>query len=274
MNAKTPTRQDRTRGERAFLFTLLLPWLLGVLAFAPALAEGREAAEAREARVAPRDYLLHLPGIAGYRWIDEEMLNGLTEGGYAGELRVHDWPGEKPGLNALLAQEKNRRQAQLVADAIAARRRENPNGRILLTAHSGGAGILIWALEKLPEDVQVDEVVLLAPALSPEYDLSTALSHVRGRLYAFTSQHDGVVLGAGTRAFGTIDGVHGDAAGRVGFRMPDGADEEQYEKLVPMPYDPKWIKAGNIGDHIGPMSRKFARKVLAPLVAREDDDRR
>ncbi len=221
---------------------------------------------APDAQARPDDYLLHLPGIAGYKWIDEMMLTGVIEGGFIGEVQVHDWPGDDPGLNALLAHKKNRRQAQLVAEKIAARRKQHPHARIVLTAHSGGTGILVWALAKLPEDVHVDEVLLIAPALSPTYDLSKALARVRGRMYAFSSPHDAVVLGVGTRTFGTIDGVRTDAAGRVGFEMPEGADERQYEKLVPMPYDPAWMKVGNIGDHIGPMSPRFSRAVLAPLV--------
>jgi hypothetical protein len=75
------------------------------------------------------------------------------------------------------------------------------------------------------------------------------------------------VLGVGTRMFGTIDGVKTDAAGRVGFAKPPKAvDPRQYEKLVSIGFDPAWIRLSNIGDHIGPMMRPFAREVLAPLL--------
>ena len=33
-----------------------------------------------------------------------------------------------------------------------------------------------------------------------------------------------------------------------------------------VPYDSAWMKLGNIGDHIGPMARPFAREVIAPLL--------
>ena len=108
--------------------------------------------------------------------------------------------------------------------------------------------------------------MLLASALSPSYDLSKALSHVRGKAYAFSSPNDGIVLGAGTSVFGTIDGKQCQAAGLCGFACPKTADEEQYAKLVPMPYDPAWIKLGNIGDHIGVTSRAFAETVIAPIL--------
>ncbi len=82
------------------------------------------------------------------------------------------------------------------------------------------------------------------------------------------SAYDAVILGVGTSTFGTIDGVREDAAGRVGFSEPAGADHKQYAKLVQVPYDSDWIRLGNIGDHIGSMSRPFARTILAPLLLR------
>ena len=237
------------------------PWRLGVLAFlfatcAPAHVKAPEDAE----------YLLHLPGIAGYRWIDQQMIAGLKEGGYEGRVAVHDWPGEQAGLGALFNRERNENEAKRVAEALEKRYRENPSRRIVLTAHSGGTGILVWALEKLPDDVRVDTVILLASALSPQYDLSQALRHVRGRMFSFHSDADAVVLGTGTRAFGTMDGVKCDAAGRCGFVSPDGADKAEYEKLVQVPYDTAWMRLGHIGDHVGPLGRRFSREVLAPLV--------
>jgi hypothetical protein len=235
------------------------------------LIVGTGPAAAGEPKANPKpsdDYLLHLPGISGYHWIDRQLLAGLREGGFEGVVDVHDWTGDNAGLGALLERRRHEAESQRVAEAITARARKYPKSRIVLTAHSGGTGILVWALEKLPEDVTVDTVLLLAPALSPEYDLSVALSHVRGKVYAFTSELDAFVLGGGTRTFGTIDGVKTDAAGRFGFVMPDGADEKLYEeKLVPMPYTSEWIREGNLGDHIGPMGRRFARNVLTPLVA-------
>ena len=76
----------------------------------------------------------------------------------------------------------------------------------------------------------------------------------------------GAVLGLGTKMFGTVDGVRGEAAGKVGFTKPKAADPQQYAKLVQIPYDSAWMKWGNDGDHIGSMSRSFAREVVAPLL--------
>ncbi len=214
----------------------------------------------------PRPYLLHLPGIGGARMIDRTLTEGLVQGGVDAEVEIHDWTQDDAGLTALYAHQRHERQADVVAAIITRRFRADPRTRIYLSGHSGGTGIALWALQRLPSDVQVESLLLLASAMSPTYDLSAALRHVRGKAYSLHSPYD-PVLGIGTRMFGTIDGRKGDAAGRVGFTMPASAlDPRQYEKLVLIGYDPSWIRLSNIGDHIGVMMRPFAREILSPLL--------
>ena len=214
----------------------------------------------------PTPFHLHLNGIGGYRFIDKYMLVGLQDGGLSGDVQAYDWTGVDVGLGALLVDSRHREQAKKVADLITQAAREQPGRRITLSTHSAGAGIAVWALEELPDDVKIDSVLMLAPALSPEYDLTPALRHITGKLYAFYSPYDSAVLGLGTRMFGTVDGVKTEAAGKVGFMRPPDGDPRQYEKLAQVPYDSSWMKLGNIGDHIGSMSRPFARQVLAPVL--------
>jgi hypothetical protein len=214
----------------------------------------------------PKDVLIHLPGITGELSIDREFVRGIKQAGYRGEATIVDWTGSNLGLPALYAEKHNAKEAEKLAERIVRVRKENPRGRIVVSAHSGGNGIAVWALERLPEDLKVDDVLLLAPALSSDYDLTPALRHVNGHVYAFTSPYDVFILGAGTMLFRTMDGKHADSAGRIGFVKPDGADDAQYEKLVQEPYQAAWIKYGNIGDHIGVMSRRFVATVIAPLV--------
>jgi hypothetical protein len=214
----------------------------------------------------PKPWLLHLPGIAGDTWIDRRLLQGFHDAAFAGEIEIYDWTGDHAGLVALKARQYNDAEAQKIADKITARYRADPRTPILLTSHSGGTGLCVWALEKLPADVMVERVMLLSSALSPGYDLSKALSHVRGKVYAFSSPNDALVLGAGTSLFGTIDGRKCQAAGLCGFACPETADKDQYAKLVPVPYDPVWVKYGNIGDHIGVTSRAFSEAIVAPIL--------
>jgi pimeloyl-ACP methyl ester carboxylesterase len=214
----------------------------------------------------PRTWMLHLTGIAGKRWSDEQLALGLADGGFPAQVDIYDWTGDDPGLHALLARKRNMEESRKIADLIADRVHKDPNLHIILSGHSGGTGIAVWALEMLPPDVKVDKLLLLASALSPDYDLSKALSHVRGHCYSFCSENDVLVLGVGTRAFGTIDGKKIEAAGEGGFVFPAGAEWTQYEKLIQKPYDKSWMQYRNIGDHMGCMHRAFAREIIAPLL--------
>jgi pimeloyl-ACP methyl ester carboxylesterase len=246
-------------------------WAICLLLSAVPMARGqattRPAAPLISTDVVARGpWLLHLPGIGGYLGCDRRLLSGLRQGGVEAQFQVYDWTEHDPGLNALHAYNRNRDEAHKIADLIQARFTADSTSPIYLTAHSGGCGLAVWALEKLPADVKVDTVLLLAPALSPGYDLSAALRHVRNHAYAFTSTNDTIVLSTGTRMFGTIDGVRGDAAGFAGFVMPIGADAQLYAKLIARPYESGWLQYDNWGDHIGPLSRLFAAAVLAPLL--------
>lgn len=247
---------------------VLLPLICLLLTAGRATAQASRPATRPATAAASPDWLLHLPGIAGETGLDRRMLLGLRDGGYAGAIEVYDWTGV-PGISALLARKHNEAQAAKVAEMVADRRRASPEARIVLTGHSGGTGILVWALERLPHDAWVDDVLLLSPALSPAYDLSAALRRVRGRAYAFSSPNDAIVLGAGTALFGTMDGRKVQSAGLIGFERPPDADEAAYERLVAMPYDRAWMRYDNIGSHIGSMARPFAAGVLAPIVRGE-----
>jgi hypothetical protein len=215
-------------------------------------------------------YLLHLPGIMGDTPFDHWWIDALKEGGAADRVQLFDWTCHDPWIDALLAYDRNHIEATKVARLIAGRRRADPTGKLILTAESGGAGILVWALERLPKNVQVDDVLMIAPAVSPGYDLSLALRHVRGKAYYFDSPGDVFMLGFGTRLFGTMDGKKTDAAGLAGFHPPPHSDPAEYKKLVEIRYDPAWWLWGNFGGHTGGMSVTFAQKYLAPLLVRAE----
>jgi hypothetical protein len=234
-------------------------------------AAGCQAVHPAPAQALPlgSTYLIHLPGIAGDTPFDRWWMDALDEGGAADRSRLYDWTCNDPGIDALQAQDRNRGQAKIVAGLIASRLRADPAAKIVLTAESGGTGIAVWALEALPKDLMVDNVLLIAPALSPKYNLTLALRHVRRKAYYFSSPGDWFILGIGTQLFGTMDGKNTQGAGYTGFEKPANADPGQYKKLVEMKYDPAWIRWGDWGNHTGGMSIAFARHFLAPLLARE-----
>jgi hypothetical protein len=238
----------------------MVRWLTG-LALVCALGAGNAAAGEL--------LVIHLPGIGGHMYMDDELVKGLREGGVSGRIEIYNWTCGDPGLPALHAMERNQKQAEKIAAMIVDEKRKRPEVSVRITSHSAGSGLAVWALERLPEGVQVEDVVMIAPALSPGYDLSAALRHVRGKVFVLYSEFDALVLGVGTKLFGTIDGVRTEAAGMVGFVVPEGADAEEYRKVVEIPYQPEWTRYGNNGDHIGGMMRRFVEAVVAPMVLDE-----
>jgi hypothetical protein len=215
-------------------------------------------------------YLLHLPGVAGVTCFDQWWLDALRDAKAVDSADFYDWTGHHDWLDVLHAVQRNHASAAQIASFIAAMHRANPACHILMSSESGGTGVAVWALEALPPDVIVDEVVLIAPSMSPRYDLSAALRHVRGRMYYFTSPADDLTNGLGTSFFGTIDGKRCLGAGLVGFYAPNCSDAREYGKLVRMPYDLRWMVWGNFGLHTGGMSAPFARNVLAPMLIRDE----
>ena len=239
------------------------PFVLTVLLCMPALAAPPTTAPGV---VAPHPYLLHLPGVSGESVVDHTFVDGLKSAHFDADIEIYDWTENDPGVPALQATKRNIHEAELIAAKLTAKYRADPRITIYVTSHSGGAGLAVGSLARLPADVKVHTLLLLAPALSPEYNLTKALSHVQSNAYAFYSNADTVVLSVGTRAFGTIDGVHCDAAGLNGFVRPTAGDVAQYQKLIQFPYDSKWAADWNSGDHIGPMATPFVAHIIAPLL--------
>ena len=210
--------------------------------------------------------MIYVPGIGGFGRDDRMWLNGLKVGGYSGKTEVWNWTGRLRPISALWAHARQRAQARLIADRVRKLRSESPATELVLVGHSAGTGLVIMALEDLPTDAQVDEVVLLAPALSRSYDLTRALRHVRGHADVFCSERDTLVLAVGTFLFGTVDGIHGEAAGHGGFVKPRRASNGAYAKLAVHPFsNDRWLY-GDDGGHAGILAPGVAAAIVAPLL--------
>ncbi|MFG0329208.1 MAG: hypothetical protein ACF8PN_04845 [Phycisphaerales bacterium] len=203
-------------------------------------------------------YVLHLPGIMGPIPHDKDFAYGLLVAG-AQEVRLVDWTFPFIFTN-LMDLEWQERQAEALLEELREYREMHPDGRLVITAHSGGGRIALLALDRLqPGDPLVEQLWLLAPSLSPQYDLAPTLDRV-GRVVAITSDEDWLILGLGTRLFGNSDRVYGDAAGRVGFLY-------QHPRFEQWEFDPAWEeRTGYDGDHIKVLSSQFVREMIGPSM--------
>lgn len=184
-------------------------------------------------------------------------------------VRVVHWGHGFGRWHADLTNAANRDlKARQVADEVNRFRERTDGAPVFLVGKSGGTGVIVKALEHLDENA-VDVAVLISPALSPRYELARALRAVRREVVVFWSPMDLIVLGAGTRIFGTIDRVKSISAGLVGFRVPEAMDEArraQYAKLRQVRWRAKMASTGYLGGHVGPDSPAFLRKYVVPLL--------
>jgi pimeloyl-ACP methyl ester carboxylesterase len=218
-------------------------------------------------------YVILLPGVEGKSHLNKNIAKGLADGGVRSAIEVYDWTIGPSWLSAVVnlrASSHNRLEARKIGERIIRYQNKYPGRPVHLVGHSGGGGVAVYALESLPPRRQITAALLLAPALSPDYDLRPALRHVEVGIYNFYSPYDVGFLKLGTSTFGTIDGRHTRAAGAVGFETPWGLDRDDRqlyaERLHQQRYLSRMAQSGHPGTHVGWANRRFVAEWLAPLV--------
>ena len=196
-----------------------------------------------EAPPGPRGVVFVAGGVGGLDRLQTWARCALPWAGVRHEITVFRWTHgvcrplrDLQDTPYLLA-----RGAELAAAVRAVKERE-PARPVYLVGHSAGAGVVLAAAGSLPPDT-LERVILLAPAVSPTFDLRPALRACRGGVVSFNSPIDRFMLHWGTCTFGTVDRVYGPAAGCCGFQAPDRLGDEGrklYERLVQVPWS--WAK--------------------------------
>jgi pimeloyl-ACP methyl ester carboxylesterase len=159
-----------------------------------------------------------------------------------------------------------RSQGQRLAELVAARRREYPEGRICLVGHSAGSRVVLAAVEELPPGV-IDRVVLLSPSVPASYDLRAALHNLREGMDVHTSSRDTRELGLMVRLVNTFQGDLSPPAGIDGFEPVVFSPEDRrcYAKLHRFPWDPSLEEStGHDGSHYGCYQQHYLRQFVLP----------
>lgn len=217
-----------------------------------------------------REVVFLLDGVGGLQAGPLLARRALRERGEAIGSVLFRWQWGLTGeiWTDLMWLKRNRVMGGQLARRLLAFRRANPNTVVHILAISGGAGIAVFACEALRGRGRIETLVLPCPALSPTYNLGPALRSVK-RCYALVSSRDTVLLGLGTRIFGTTDRVFTAAAGQVGFQMPDGIDEEDaraYQRLREIRWSPQLREVRHNGGHIGWSALPFLREHLPEIL--------
>jgi len=217
---------------------------------------GLDMAEREEAGL-----IVILPGIEGCSSVNDSIARGLVEAGCRAAIRIEDWRRFRPWNPLHLATLKhNQRQAERIGGVIGDYCRRYPGRPVHLIGHSAGAGMVLFVLESLHADFQVDSALLLAAAVSRHYSLEAATARIRGTLWNFYSPLDLPAVGLGTALFGTMDRRHAVSAGALGFV---GCSNARVRQVC---FRPAMLNHWNFGGHFGWTNALFVRERLAPLL--------
>lgn len=200
---------------------------------------------------------------AGWSGSERSVRAGLHAAGFTGHVEAFTWSSRLgPVPDHFLVGHKKRRARQLV-ERVVQRRARYPECGLHLMGLSAGSGVIVFALEQLPDGVDVDNVVLFSPSISAKYDLSSAMEHVRGCLYATSSPRDGILGGLRINA----DGKSGHPAGLYGLRIPSRVKRyDLYTRVVNLPWRAAYADLGWNGSHTGATGQEFVERMIAPRI--------
>lgn len=221
-----------------------------------------------------RGMVLVLPGIEGRSFLNVSLMAGLLDAGLPYAMEILDWT---TGCNLLAiyhlrAWERNHRVARQIADRVIDYRRQYPGRPVWLIGHSAGGAMSLLTAEFLPAEQSVTGIVLLAPAMSSEYSCEAAMQRTERGIWNFYSAGDVWFLGLGTLVFGTFDGVHWPASGRIGFAHRTDPSPSAECQLRQIPYRLRMLWQFNFGGHFGCVHRVFVAETIGPILREDSKD--
>lgn len=157
------------------------------------------------------------PGVLNTTTEMAGTYEGLRDAGV--DLAVEVVPWGIPLANFLMPADFSayeRPWAKTEASRIAQYSREHPGSPVTLLGYSGGAMICILVAEEMPDNSSVDWIIMMAPGVSPTYDLNPMLQHASLGAIVYWSSVD-LLSSQITNSLGTLDGVFGPSAASVGF---------------------------------------------------------
>jgi pimeloyl-ACP methyl ester carboxylesterase len=213
------------------------------------------------------DTVIIVPGLGGDGPDYGAVGQALAKAGDPACMQVFNWGYGWVGVFVTIYDDPLHDQTEAKLDQlIATWRTAHPNCRVALIGHSAGCGVILDAVGRLdPKIGLVGPIVLLAPSVSPDYDLGPALAHANV-IHAFYSPADTFWLGLAPVIFGDYDATHRYGAGKSGFDLTKLNDDEK-KKLVEHPYKKEWAFLGVHGGHFDWLSSQFITTIVAPIVS-------
>lgn len=203
--------------------------------------------------------LLILPGVGNTRFHLAGFVEATREQLPNFDVDVRPWGVPFLTIHNLRAHARNMATAGEIAAEIAEWRRAHPDEPFYLVGYSGGGGMATLITAALPSGVRIDRLILVAPAISPDFPIvESVLPHVSEFAANFASDRD-LQVGWGTTRFGTIDRKQTASAGAVGF-------DESNERLLEYQWRPAEVAYGHYGNHLSYLNRRWQDAKLLPVI--------
>ncbi len=244
--------------------------LLGVALFAAGCAASRQPVPSCGCVAPNADVVFVADGSGDYRTTSTALCQAVRASGVPLRVETFVW---SHGYGRMLADHVDHcnhlEEGQRLAAFVAAAQQSCPARAVYLVGHSSGAAVVLAAAEAAPPG-SLERIVLLAPAVSHNYDLRPALRSCRQGIDVFVSRRDVGALAIGTGIIGTADRRRTAAAGRIGFTpiLTCPGDERLYAQLRAHPWDCSVEWTGNRGSHYGTLGQGFMRAYVLPLLSR------
>ena len=229
------------------VFVSLATLLVGVAGRAQPAEKAAESA-------GPHGVVFVVGGIGGIELLNASAHVAFPKAGVPHEIRDFVWThGKGKFFKDLQDLRYVLQKATELADQVRDYKQQYPDRPVYLLGKSGGAGLVLAAAEQLPPNT-LERIILLSAAVSPRHDLHVALQSASRGIVSFYSPLDQLILGWGTKKFGTEDRYYGPSAGLRGFQVPPLHDDEErdlYNRLIQVPWHASMIFEGYVGNHMG-----------------------
>ena len=195
--------------------------------------------------------------VWGFAW----FCRGLRRAGCRQQVRLFRWCGAAGALLVLpdfVRRRRLRRKARRLARFLEQTAEQHPEQPIHVVGYSTGSFLVLEALKQVGPQVRLGEVILLAAAVSPGYEVNDIAGRVP-RVHSFHSYADFLISGLGPLLFGSNDGHWGPGCGMVGWRNSDGF-------VVQHPWSASAIPLSYFGDHFTITAPAFVAKRIAPIL--------
>jgi hypothetical protein len=203
--------------------------------------------------------LLLLPGIMNVRFHLMPLKRMIERAYPVFDVDLQKWGTPLGWVSNLQAHDRNLQTAKTIAGQLTAYRQLHPSAVIDVIGNSAGGGLAGLIVEALPEDIAINRLIMIAPALAFDYPVvQRLLPKVKEFIVNYASPYD-LQISVGTKIFGNMDRTFVRGAGSCGFN-------QENHRLVQIKWHSAMIGHLHFGNHTSYLSPFWQKRYLLPAI--------